>query len=179
VAVLSARSSAERESRIVSQLTEIIDSYIGTDVTIGVLVGASHAPAIHRLLQYRETESKRAATTWFKGQLRNEKQYFHPHDQMHRYQRYIPKGTIPEGIVNRAVLDHVSGAAALRGVASTYSRARRLENLSDAEISEIVVAVDGLKMAPLSRVLRKRTLTKMDAVIEERLMAAEARRANG
>lgn len=170
-----AQSHITRELKSVSQLESLAAQYKGKDVAIGVLIGANHTSVYHALSR-RHPAKRRYAQLPFAGQQPRERIYYPPTDQMRRHNVLLPGVDVPEGIANRAILHITQLAAARKRVAATYVlRARRVENLSDAEVSELVVSLDGMKSGVMARLWPKRTLAKMDAAIEARLIAAEKR----
>ena len=170
------RGNARREALDVEQLQEILASYEGKDVKIGVLVGTIHTPVLYGLAKHYPTE-RRHIQGRYAGQLTQESHYFDPFDQMARHHNLLPDKPIPEALANRAILHTTQLAAMGRGVAANNRyRARRFENIPDEKISDMVLALDGMKSRVRARLQPMRTLGKMDAEIEKRLIEIEQKR---
>lgn len=171
-----ARSNVGRESRDVAQLEDLARQYEGQNVGIGVLVGAYHTPIYHELSKRRPTE-RRYATGRYAGQQPGERMYVPPAAQLMRHYRFLPGVEVPEGVADRAVLHATRVAAAQKGVeASPKDHSRLLENLTNTEASELVIALDGMKSGVLAKLRPKRTLAKMDATVEAKLAEVAARK---
>lgn len=167
------RGNAGREAIDVEQLQEIASSYEGRDVKIAVLIGANHTPVLHDLAKHYPTE-RRHAYGRYVGQSNQESAYYDPTEQMRRHHNFFPDKPVPKVLIDRAIVHMIRLAAVERGaVSSGASRARRLENVSDEEISKMVLALDGMKSGVRARLQPKRTLANMDAAIERKLLEVE------
>lgn len=173
---ITARASIEREAKVIDQLQDLAAQYKDTDTKIGVLVGATHTPTLLRELTPLYSIERRFALGRHTGQQPRERLYFTPDDQMSGHYKFVPGVMASEGLADRTVLHTTQQAAWRRGVATNnIVRARRLEDVSDAEVSDIVLALDGMKSGLRARLRPKRTLAKMDAAIEAKLTEIEGK----
>lgn len=169
------QASASRETTDIQQLQSLAAEYEGQDVPIGVLIGGAHTPVYHELAQLFPTEL-RYASPHYAGQQSRERFYFTPLAQMSRHHRLLPGVPLPETTTDRAVLYATRLAAARFGVAaSPFDNSRQLENLTDTEVSELIIALDGIKAGILPKLQRKRTLARMDTAVEVKLIQNAAR----
>lgn len=168
------RTNAQREAKVVQQLQDLATEYEGTDTKIGVLVGAVHTPVVHALSRSHAVQ-REYVSIMPHGLSGQERVYFEPLDQLIRYGSLLPCKPVPEGVVGRAVLTAIHNAAQRKegDIVGQKSYAQRLEKLSDGQVEEMLLAVDGMRAGVRAKLHPLRTLAETQAAIEARLAQIE------
>ena len=164
-AAASAKWDEAREARMVAQVTDLVGEYSGQEVNIAIMVGAAHTPVHHQLAKQFPGQATRVFATPVKaGQTRPERTYYDPISQLRRHARLVPDKPVPDAMLDRAVLQALEhDSFSLFSDAQLHSRA--IENLSDAAVSELVVALDGLKTGLKANLLRRVTARRAGKII--------------
>jgi hypothetical protein len=171
----AAKWDVAREARMLQQVDTLAQEYEDTNVKIGVLIGASHTSVHHELSRRYPTERAFVVSST-EGQSQHEKVYFNPYERLRRRITMLPGKPIPEVLVDRAVMSIVDEAADPLFGDRLPRNSHTLEHLSDAEVSELIVALDGVKHGVIARLMPTRRARKMHALIAAKAAEAQKRR---
>ena len=147
-----------REARMVEQVHALAGEYKGQDVKIGVLIGGAHSPVFDELAASYPIEYANATNEGTTGDF-----YYDPVSRLRRARRIDPQAPVTDADLNRALLQLTHVHADVYGVMPKGTPARSLENLIDGQVSELVLALDGVKasVARMLPILAARKMGKM------------------
>jgi hypothetical protein len=135
-----AASNAYRENHQIAQVEALAEEYRGTNVKIGVLVGAVHTATGHELARRYPTERVFAVQ---RGENfgKRERMHYSLDAQLVRQQRFSPEKHVPEKLLNKLII----GAQYLLDLRAEDVHV--LDRMTETELSETVLAIDSINAA--------------------------------
>jgi hypothetical protein len=113
----NARSDAAREELLVSQIDHLVQSDVGTDERIGILLGAAHTPVFHKLSRRIASERK------FIGVAKDgQKAAYNPTDALVRRVSLRPDVPMTEKEIDNAIRYEIQRLPSKMDIASVMGR---------------------------------------------------------